>query len=263
MLSINNFRAQNFKDECYGVDINGIQGKCAWISTFVGSVLPRPISFTPAEVALPVYLPRPGITNDYVPGLSSKRIGEKADDIWGGFRQGNTGNCVTVSAIKAAMTKFGQHPSSIFSGVQKTPEGYQVRMRDGFELMISDRELSQAISGARFIGRDTEMLKDAHFLFAVSAKRAQMENNDGTAWRSFQAAIHSLNNGEDERRPGEALERLGLRQHMRRVSVRDLAQGQLGICNRRGHSTAVINGREELWGHKGSYSTHGDAVALM
>ncbi|MGB3122788.1 MAG: hypothetical protein WBB95_03185, partial [Pseudomonas sp.] len=107
------------------------------------------------------------------------------------------------------------------------------------------------------------MLQDAQFLYAVSAKRAQMENNDGTASRSFHAAMLSLNDKEDEYGPGEGLKRLGLSKHMRTVNVRELARGQVGISNRSGHSVAVINGREELWGQPGFAPTHGNAIALV
>ena len=204
--------------------------------------------------------PAPAIT---IPGLSEKRNGAKPDNIWSGFRQGPYGNCVTVSAIKVAMHRFGQSPTDIFKVVTKTDGGYRVVMRDDFQLSLTDQELAQGARGAQFDGPDRGMLKDAQFLFAVSAKRAQMENNDRTAGRSFQAAIRSLNDGEDETGPGEGLQRLGLKQHMKRVSVRDLARGQLGMCNRAGHSVAVINGREELWGRQGSAPTRGYAVALV
>lgn len=222
--------------------------------------VPRP-EIAPRVVPEPV-VPRPAPLAN-LPGLSSKRNGAKPDNIWSGFRQGPDGNCVTVSAIKAAMYRFGQSPTDIFKEVVRSSDGYQVSMRDDFKLTLTDRELAEGARGAQFIGPDKEMLKDAQFLFAVSAKRAQMENNDRTAGRSFQAAIKSLNDGEDETGPGEGLQRLGLRQHMKRVSVRELAQGQLGMCNRTGHSVAVINGREELWGRQGSAPTRGDAVALM
>lgn len=198
-----------------------------------------------------------------ISGLSSKRGGAKPDDIWGGFRQGPDGNCVTVSAIKAAMYRFGQSPTDIYQQVTKFNDGYLVQMRDGFKVLLTDKELAYGARNARFKGRDEGMVKDAQFLFAVSAKRAQMENNDGFAARSYQAAIRSLNDGEDELGPGEAFLRLGLRKHMRTVSVHELARGQLGMCNRRGHSVAVINGREEIWGRKGSAPYWGDAIALV
>ncbi|AZF54075.1 hypothetical protein C4J85_3602 [Pseudomonas sp. R4-34-07] len=222
---------------------------------------PLPPPIVPQVTPQPV-LPRPDAAVN-IPGLSTKRGGAKPDNIWSGFRQGPDGNCVTVSAIKAAMYRFGQSPTDIFKEVAKTSDGYQVFMRDGFRLTLTDGELAEGARGAKFSGPDTGMLKDAQFLFAVSAKRAQMENNDRTAGRSFQAAIRSLNDGEDESGPGEGFLRLGLKGHMKRVSVRELAQGQIGMCNRTGHSVAVINGREELWGKQGRVPTHGHAVALM
>ncbi|WDU63920.1 hypothetical protein LRS56_05180 [Pseudomonas poae] len=197
-----------------------------------------------------------------LPDLSSKRNGAQSDDIWGGFRQGPGGNCVTVSAIKVAMVKFGQSPTDIFEDVQKEGDGYRVVMRDGYVLQLSKAELDTAAQRSKFVGRDKEALKDAHFLFAVSAKRAQLENNDGYAGMGFRAAIHSLNDGEDEQGPGEGLLRLGLRQHIKRVPVSELASGVLGMVNRRGHSAAVINGVEELYGKKGWPPTGGYAVAL-
>lgn len=199
----------------------------------------------------------------YVQGLSMKRNGEKANDIFGGFRQGPDGNCVTVSAIKAAMHRFGQSPTDIYQKVTKTAEGYRVLMRDNFTLDLTDDELKQGARGSRFVGYDKELLKDAQFLYAVSAKRAQMENNDGTASGSFYAAMRSLNDKEDEFGAGEGFLRLGLSKHMRTVHVRDLARGQVGMSNRAGHSVAVIDGYEELWGKRGKSPRRGDAIALV
>ncbi len=223
-------------------------------------VIPTP-PVNPSVVHEPV-TPRPN-SEAALPCLSNKRGGAKPDNIWSGFRQGPDGNCVTVSAIKAAMHRFGQSPTDIYQQVTRLSGGYRVVMRDDFQLTLTDRELAEGARGARFRGQDKGMLKDAQFLFAVSAKRAQMENNDYTAGRSYQAAIRSLNNGEDERGPGEGFMRLGLRKHMKTVSVRELARGQLGMCNRTGHSVAVINGREELWGRRGATPARGQAIALF
>lgn len=227
----------------------------------IPDTLPLRLPVIPQVNPEPV-LPKPDAAAD-IPGLSNKRNGAKPDNIWSGFRQGPDGNCVTVSAIKAAMYRFGQSPTDIFKAVTRANNGYQVVMRDGYRLTLTDRELAEGARGARFIGPDKGMLKDAQFLFAVSAKRAQLENNDRTAGRSYQAAIRSLNDGEDETGPGEGFLRLGLKAHMKRVPVRDLARGQIGMCNRTGHSVAVINGREELWGKQGRVPTRGQAVALI
>ena len=228
---------------------------------------PAPVIPPPAPKVTPRVVPEPVVPNAHpatdIPGLSGKRGGVKPENIWSGFRQGPDGNCVTVSAIKAAMHRFGQSPTDIYKQVTKVGDGYRVVMRDNFELTLTDRELAEGARGAQFKGRDNGMLKDAQFLFAVSAKRAQMENNDRTAGRGYQAAIRSLNDGEDEGGPGEGFLRLGLRQYMKTVPVQELARGQLGMCNRTGHSVAVINGCEELWGRAGSAPTQGDAIALI
>lgn len=223
-------------------------------------VVPEPVM--PKVNPTPV-VPKPETSPAHISGLSNKRNGAKADDIWGGFRQGPDGNCVTVSAIKAAMHKFGQSPTDIYKRVNETVRGYDITMRDGFNLTLTKPELAQASEAARFFGRDRGMLKDAQFLFAVSCKRAQIENNDGWAARSFGAAIRTLNNGEDEWGAGEGFLRLGLKGHMKIVPVSALANGQVGMVNRAFHSVAVIDGKEELWGRKGYAPRYGDAVALM
>lgn len=210
-------------------------------------------------------LPLPQSRVSHLPDLSTKRNGAKPDDIWGGFRQGPDGNCVTISAIKAAMAKFGQSPTDIFKSVETVGDGYQVVMRDGYKLNLKKSELTHAIRGSKFVlMRDPGMLKDAHFLFAVSAKRAQLENNDGRASRSFDAAVRSLNDGEDERGAGEGFLRLGLKSHMKKVPVSAFSDKSLiGMVNRSAHSVAIIDGCEELYGRKSGRPRFGDAIALV
>ena len=217
------------------------------------AVLPKP------DAPLPDPTPQP------LPDLSDKRNGAKPENIWNGFRQGPDGNCVTISAIKAAMAKFGQSPTDIFKSVQAKGDGYHIVMRDGYALDLSKDELAQARRGSKFVPmRDPGMLKDAHFLFAVSAKRAMLENNDGTAGRSFQSAINSLNDGEDETGPGEGFKRLGLRQHMKEVPVSAFADKSLiGMVNRSRHSVAVVDGCEEMYGTKAGRPRFGRAIALV
>jgi hypothetical protein len=230
------------------------------------NIAPTQVTPAPKPAVVPKPdAPLPAPTPQRLPDLSDKRNGAKPDNIWNGFRQGPDGNCVTISAIKAAMMKFGQSPTDIFSSVQAVGDGYHVVMRDGFRLDLKKHELATAIRGSKFVPmRDPGMLKDAHFLFAVSAKRAQMENNDGRAARSFDAAVHSLNDGEDERGAGEGFLRLGLRNHMKTVSVsafRD--KSMIGMVNRDAHSVAVVDGCEEFYGRKGGPPRFGDAIALV
>ncbi|MBN0979177.1 hypothetical protein JTY93_19335 [Pseudomonas hygromyciniae] len=195
---------------------------------------------------------------NYKPDKSNP--GKKPDNIWSGFSQGSDGNCVTVSAIKAAMMHFGQKPTDIFKDVKETSTGYDVTMRDGFKLSLSRDEVRQAATHARFNGDDPAMMTDANFLFAASAKRAQMENNDGRAGRSFMAAMSSLNDGEYAR---EGLDRLGLKGHYRPATDADLRNSKVGTVEYKGHSMAVINGRIELWGERGIQPESGIATVLF
>jgi len=142
-------------------------------------------------------------------------------DIWSGFYQGVEGNCVTVSAIKAAMIRFGQDPRAIYKQVQITPTGFDVVMRDAFRLQLTHEEVRQAAAESNFHGNNRQLLNAAHFLYAVSAKRAQIENNDFRARQSYTTALQTLNDGEY---PGEALRRLGLFGYVRESTVAELAQ---------------------------------------
>lgn len=186
--------------------------------------------------------------------------GKKPDNIWSGFSQGPDGNCVTVSAIKAAMMQYGQKPTDVFKEVRATAQGYDVTMRDGFKLSLSKDELKQAATHARFKGDDPAMMTDANFMYAASAKRAQMENNDGTAGRSFQNAMNSLNDGEISR---EGLDRLGLKGRYRPATDADLRSSKVGTVEYDGHSMAVIDGRIELWGRRGGVPQSGIATVLF
>lgn len=195
---------------------------------------------------------------NYTPDHSNP--GKKPDNIWSGFFQGPDGNCITVSAIKAAMMQYGQKPTDVFKEVKETSRGYDVTMRDGFKLSLSRDELKQAAKHARFVGDDPAMMTDANFMYAASAKRAQMENNDGRAGRSFMAAMSSLNDGEYAR---EGLDRLGLKGRYRPATDADLRNSKVGTVEYNGHSMAVINGRIELWGGRGGVPESGIATVLF
>lgn len=185
----------------------------------------------------------PPSNRDAVPVVPSIRPA----DIWSGFYQGVEGNCVTVSAIKAAMIRFGQDPGAIYKQVQITPAGYDVVMRDSFRLQLTHEEVRQAAAESNFYGGNRQLLEAAHFLYAVSAKRAQIENNDFRARESYATALQTLNDGEF---PGEALRRLGLFGYLRESTVAELAKGAVGTLADNGHSVAVIDGVLDFYGEK-------------
>ena len=163
------------------------------------------------------------------------------------------------------MMKYGKNPQDIFDKVTDTGQGYDVTMKDGFKLQLSKNELKQAAAYAGFEGDDPQMLTNANFMYAASAKRAQMEgngldDNPNDSKRSFAHAMQSLNNGE---MPHEALDRLGLKGRYRQSSSDELANGQLGVVAYNQHSMAVIGGRVELWGQRGGRPEQGIAYALV
>ena len=188
--------------------------------------------------------PDPSRSNSSV---NKVRARQAPKDIWGGFYQGVEGNCVTVSAIKAAMMRFGQSPADIYRTVTTLPDGYEVVMRDGFALTLTHDELDKARRGSHLRGSDQALLDAANFLYAVSAKRAQLKNNDFRARESFDVAMQTLNDGEY---PGQALRRLGLLGYLRESTVSELANGAIGTLADNGHSVAVINGVLDYYGSK-------------
>ncbi|MGL5999180.1 MAG: hypothetical protein ACRC1I_22190 [Pseudomonas proteolytica] len=203
--------------------------------------------------------------DDSTPNSST---GTKPKDIWGGFSQGSNGDCVAISAIKAAMVRFGQKPTDVFKDVKEAGDGFDITMKDGVKVHLSQEELKMAEKSSGLKGNDPEMMKDAAFMYAASAKRAQMENNDGTASQSFAQALKTIEDGEGG---AEGLLRLGLKDHMKQGSVSDLLNGAVGIVNRvidlgngltGGHSMAVINGIEEQWGKKAGYVAGGNIFIL-
>ncbi|AZF11584.1 hypothetical protein C4J93_3393 [Pseudomonas sp. R2-37-08W] len=185
--------------------------------------------------------------HDFLKGTSTNR-GVKPADIFKNFYQLQEGNCVTISAIKAAMMRFGHNPHGIYTSVHATDAGYRIVMRDGFKLDITRDELHQARAGANFgADRPNDVLINAQFLYAVSAKRAYLENNDGTANLSFAAAMRSLNDGEY---PGQALRRLGLKNFVAPATVQDFLNGASGTIADLRHSMAVVDGFLDSYGDK-------------
>ncbi|WP_262383016.1 hypothetical protein [Pseudomonas gessardii] len=184
-------------------------------------------------------------------------MGREQGNIWSGFSQSQgTGNCITIAAIKAAMMKFGQEPTDVFRDVRAAGDGFDIQMRDGFQLHLSKDELRTAAEVARFEGDDPALMTSANVMFAASGKRAHMEGNraaspqenDENARRSYRDALESLMDGEGDH---EGLDRLGLKGLYRQSSHHELASGGLGIINYSQHSMAVIGGQVELNGGRG------------
>ena len=177
---------------------------------------------------------RPYSPTELVSGFSQK---------WG------TMNCVTVAGIKAAMQRFGG-PNQVYSSVEQTRDGFNIRMRDNPNKTyhVTYAELQYAANHSGFKGTNPKMLNEANFMYAVSAKRAQYENNNGYASQSFAAAVRSLDSWEHT---PEGLDRLGLRNYVQPATAQDLIRGTPGVMDQNDHVFTVLNGRAENYGGLG------------
>lgn len=177
-------------------------------------------------------------------GPQASALRNFAANIFTGFRQGGAGNCVTVAAIKAGMTRFGT--GGIFQRVERANDGsWNVRMRDGYRLNLRQQELDWARNLSRFHGPNKALLDRAVFYYAAAAKRAMHENNDGWGRRSFSAAARTLNDGE---MTTEGLHFLGLDRYVQRVSVANMHRYNAVVASNSGHAMWVSAGVVERYG---------------
>jgi hypothetical protein len=168
-------------------------------------------------------------------------------------------NCVTVAGIKAAMQRFGG-PNEVYFSVQRTYDGFDVRMRDNPNNIyhVTFDELAYAANSSGFSGYNQKILNEANFMYAVSAKRAQFENNNGYAAHSFADAVNSLNSWEFME---EGLNRLGLGNYVQHTNAQELINGAAGVIAKNNHVFTVLNGRADHYGTSG-YTPYWGAPAL-
>ena len=179
-------------------------------------------------------------------GPTGSALPSFAANIFTGFRQGGQGNCVTVAAIKAAMTRFGT--GGVFKSVRFDDAGNaQIWMRDGVRLSLSAQERALAARYSGFSGRDPRLLSYAQFYYAAAAKRAQLGGNDGLRGMSYARALGSLNDGEYT---DEGLRWLGLVNNIRPISTHwgNVARYTAVVGSNTGHAMFVSRGWVERYG---------------
>jgi hypothetical protein len=130
------------------------------------------------------------------------------------FKQGKTGNCVSIAVIKAGIQVFGVGNVVLF---QPTDAGKTAFfMKDGFEGELSPEEIVQAKAGSLFQCLESQEIFDyANLCFASMAKRALAEKPQELL--TFADAIKELNDGEDYRNGPDLL---GLRHYERAVGLK-------------------------------------------
>lgn len=199
--------------------------------------------------------PAPAPTTPTVPSPSSSAT---PSAIIGAFKQGGTGNCVSIAAIKAGMARFG--PDGVAKEIKRSGSGYEVLMRDGYKVSFTEAEL-KAASGYSEIKnlKDPALTLKANVLYTAMAKRAQKEGNDGWRNMTLKQACTTLNNGENYL---EGAKWLGLSQHVKQIPTRDMDKYVATVVASAGHAMFASEGTLDHYGSKrSSLNSYGTRVA--
>jgi hypothetical protein len=182
--------------------------------------------------------PPPPLTEDDKKFLNQglSQDSESFGDLVSGWRQGAEGNCATVAAIKASMDRYD---NKVFDGVQRTEDGYNIVMQDGYKMKLSDQELAAAKNASNFKGADGPAKSYATFLYGAAAKRNALDNR-----MSLGQSFNDLNNGESIYSPAKLL---GLQHQMVRVDPRTL-NGQDSVVAG-SHRHAIFVNKNANGGH--------------
>jgi len=200
---------------------------------------------TPVEPSPPTPTPPPVTT---APGSGSTGPVSGGAQVSGqtilaAFKQGGTGNCVSVAAIKAAMTTFG--PEGVFSSQTRVSGGVDVVMRDGVTVHVTEGELRKAPALSRFVGSGGPLLDQATLMFAAMSKRALLEGNDNRRFSSIEAAARSLNDGESYL---EGAAWLGLSRHMKTIGPDELSSYPSAVAASKKHAVFASGGQIDRFG---------------
>lgn len=182
----------------YGAPVTDALGS---VAEKLARIPSRPIPTTPTTPTTPTVPTPAGSPESYITA----------------FHQGGTGNCVSIAAIKAAMARFG--PDGIFASTTRSGAGYDVVMRDGYKVRVTDAELKTASDKSCISGSNAALVQKANLTFAAMAKRAQEEGNDGRRNMSFAQACGSLNDGESYI---EGPKWLGIQKYVRTIDPDDM-----------------------------------------
>ena len=107
-----------------------------------------------------------------------------------------------------------RYDNKVFDEVQRTEDGYNIVMQDGYKMKLSDAELAAAKRASNFKGADGPAKSYATFLYGAAAKRNAQDNG-----MSLGQSFNDLNNGESIYSPAKLL---GLQHQMVRVDPRTL-----------------------------------------
>ena len=159
------------------------------------------------------------------------------------FKQGKTGNCVSIAIIKAGIEIFGL--GNVFKH-EWSNNVCHVVMRDGAEIKFSKKEFESCQKLSKFeLLNNKDVFDYAILCFAAMVKRAQNEENDNIPGLTFEKAAETLNQGEYYL---EGPHWLGLRHNVRSIGRRYIWQYKGVIGASRKHCFFASMGYEDNHG---------------
>lgn len=159
------------------------------------------------------------------------------------FKQGGTGNCVSIAIIKAGIEIFGLN--EIFQH-EWDDITCKIVMRDGMRLEFSKEEFESCYELSKFkLLNNKEVFDYAVLCYASMVKRAQLEENDNIPNLTFLGAVETLNKGEYYL---EGPHWLGLRHNTRSIGRKYIWQYKGVIGASRKHCFFASKGYEDDYG---------------
>ena len=170
-----------------------------------------------------------------------KRI--DSDQLFSCFKQGKSGDCVSVGFIKAAICVYGIN--GVFTEKALYDSKTEVTLKNGKKYIVTKEEFAIADTAMHIkpgINADTEIMRYATHCFAVMAKVKQDIDNLET----FEESIHKLQRSASGHK---IFYKLGLENNVELLSnTPDSICG--GIAWTKKHVVFVCNGFMDLYGKK-------------
>ena len=95
------------------------------------------------------------------------------------FKQGNAGNCASISVIKLAIDKYGEN--GVLQKLDSTATDYLITLRDGTQLILTKEEwhsFTRNMLDQFVLLKNPAIFKEAKFLYAIMAKNKFLIDNN-------------------------------------------------------------------------------------
>lgn len=142
------------------------------------------------------------------------------------------------AVIQMMISTFGPARADLFDEVKRVGSGYDVTLKDGYKLHVSDHEVHGTASASRFVGGDANTVENANFALAVFVKRKQLSSSDSRISSSFNAALTTSLQGETA---SNLLKGMGMGRFMQQIPSEQLVgRNSVGVMEAHNFGAALI-----------------------